>query len=92
MLEEKYMKPLWRALDRVDRLFLKAGDNYDPLTLCEGEVDALGFVASHVGEEKPYDADVKAAYLLGLAVGFRYAGVAPEKIDQLIASSVVKPS
>jgi len=86
-MDAKYMNPLWRALDRVDQMIQKQGNQYDPLTLCDGDTHALGFVATHlVGEQNRNDAEIKASYLLGLAVGFKYAGLPEEKIDELIAA------
>jgi hypothetical protein len=95
--EEKIMKlkpwnPLWRAFDRLRKRLPEDSDEIDPIAVGGPEiVEDASQIAIHLQDwENVSSGDqyavIKAGYLLGLAVGLKYARVSEATLDKIICN------
>ena len=93
MVDRKRRSPLWRALERARSLVRGRKGDFDLISIFDvyDKDRQLKFVESALSnweefEVGDYEAQLKASYLLGLAVGLRYAEVPERILDQLITN------
>lgn len=91
MKQHDHNNPFWFALFFIDKSMEKVENEGDLVAVSDSSdfLDFLGRVANLIGKwenamEQDSDARIKASYLLGLAVGLRYAQVSDETLDKII--------